>query len=132
MGKHYCLAGDFNARIGDKCDYIKYVDSIKTCTPIDNRANSYCELFIDFLKHVKLCTLNGKIIPELDLFRCHNRKGRSVVDYILTEHKNVNKCIKCKVYNINSILSEYVKTLNTISSSCKAFGLQQCMKLLNH
>ena len=50
-------------------------------------------------------------------FMCHNRKGRSVVDYILTEHKNVNKCIKCKVYNMTIILSEHVKILNTISSS---------------
>ena len=46
------LAGDFNARIGDKYDYIKYVDSIETHTPIDNRVNSYCETFIDFLKDV--------------------------------------------------------------------------------
>ena len=46
------LAGDFNARIGDKYDYIKYVDSIETHTPIDNRVNSYCETFIDFLKNV--------------------------------------------------------------------------------
>ena len=51
---------------------------------------------------------------------CHNRKGRPVVDYILTAHRNVNKCIKRKVYNINRILNKHVEILNTISSSYKA------------
>ena len=39
--------------------------------------------FLEFIKDVKMCIVNGGVIPEVDNFTCFNRNGCSIVDYIL-------------------------------------------------
>ena len=71
----FVLAGDFNARISSKDDFITYIDTIPKCTSIDKTTNAYCDVFFDFLKDMKLCTLNARITPEFDNFTCINTMG---------------------------------------------------------
>ena len=54
---------------------------------------------------MKLCTINGRITPEFDNFTCINTMGNSVIDYIITEHRNINRCLKCVVHTVNDIVS---------------------------
>ena len=96
----FVIAGDFNARIGLKQDYIEQVDSIQKRLGIDTLCNAHCDVFLEFLKDTKLCTLNGRVTPEFDNYTCLNTRGKSVVDYILTNHKNVSRCLKCAVHSM--------------------------------
>ena len=71
---------------------------------------------------MKLCTLNGRITPELDNFTCINTMGNSVIDYIITKHKSINRCLKCDVHTVTEIVSESEELKSVISSHCKAPG----------
>ena len=88
------LGGDFNARIGTRQDFIEQVDSVLKRNGRDKLVNSYCDTFLEFLMDIKMCTLNRRVTPQFDNFTCLNKRGKSVADNIITEHKNVNQCLK--------------------------------------
>ena len=113
----FILAGDFNARIGTRQDFIEQVDSISKRNGIDKSVNSYCDTFLEFLMDIKMCTLNGRVTPQFDNFTCLNKRGNSVVDYIITEHKNVNQCVKSVVYNVNDLIVSPARSGDTMDSS---------------
>ena len=77
-------------------------------------------MFIDFLKDMKMCTVNGRITPELDNFTCLNTMGNSVIDYIITEQRSINRCVKCVVHTVNDLVSSCEELKSMISSQCKA------------
>ena len=54
----FVLAGDFNARIGSKDDFITYIDTTPKRASIDKTTN--CDVFIDFLKEKKCAHLMAK------------------------------------------------------------------------
>ena len=88
----FILAGDLNARIGTRQDFIEQVNSISKRIGIDKSINSYCDTFLEFLMDIKMCILNGRVTPKFEDCTCLNKRGNSKVDYIITEHKNVNQC----------------------------------------
>ena len=47
---------------------------------IDDVKNPRGPVFIDFLKSVNYCLLNGRVSPDMDNFTCISHQGRSVVD----------------------------------------------------
>ena len=116
----FVLAGDFNARIGSKDYFITYIDTIPKRISIDKTTNAYCDVFIDFSKDMKLCTLNGRITPEFNNYICINTMGNSVINYIITEHRSINHCLKCLVHTVNDIVSGSEELKSLISSQCKA------------
>ena len=96
-------AGDFNARIGKKLDFIQDVDDVPNRNVIDHTCNKNGEAFIDFLLSNKLCVLNGRI-NGCDNFTYIKPNGRSVVDYFIS-------FIECLPY----FKHMYVKTCREIS-----------------
>ena len=48
------IFGDFNARLGEKSDYIHGIDEVPERRPIDTETNKQSELFLDFLTSMKL------------------------------------------------------------------------------
>ena len=112
------FAGDFNARIGNKLDYIDLIDNIPKRNHIDNTINSYCDSFVEFLKDSKLCLINGRITPEVDNFTCLKTNGQSVVDYLITQHNVISKFQQCKVISVNDVINQF-NLYNLISDQCK-------------
>ena len=113
------VAGDFNARIGNRLDFIEHMDLLKKRHVLDKTINSYCDSFLEFIKDIKMCIVNGRVTPEFDNYTCFNRNGCSIVDYIITDYDSLDKCKKCKVFSINEIINENNNLKSMISSSCK-------------
>ena len=89
----FCLyLGDINARCGNESDLVTLVDNshIGTRSCIDDVKNPRGPVFIDFLKSVNYCLLNGRVNPDMDNFTCISHKGRSVVDYMFVPHENLS------------------------------------------
>ena len=76
------ICGDFNARIGKEIDCANF-DKIPNRLVIDSNKNTYCEIFLEFLKDSKCCILNGRF--KKDNFTS-THWGNAVVDYIITPH----------------------------------------------
>ncbi len=79
---YFC--GDYNARSGNLTDVMEDIDiNLPSRISIDDVIHGHGEAMIDFLKHSKMCILNGRLSPENDNFTYLSDKGRSVVDYIV-------------------------------------------------
>ena len=114
------FCGDFNSRIGSCQDIIQNLDQeIPLLNNVDKCKNGYCDIFIDFLKDVKLCIINGRVSPEHNDYTYCNVKGLSVVDYIVTNHESLPLISKCQVHSIHSIIEKY-QLYDLLSNSCKA------------
>ena len=98
------ICGDFNARIGNTVDMISLDNTQLSRQVIDFTKNSYCDVFIDFLKDCNLCILNGRITQNLNDYTFFSSRRKSVVDYFLTPNENLRLCKSCKVTPISSIL----------------------------
>ena len=113
------ICGDFNARIGERCDYIEDVDELPPRIVLDKVVNNHGELFIDFLRDIKMCVLNGRFQSTKDDFTCISTRGKSVVDYFAVPHE----CLRfCKDIFVNSVHSEIdrLKLHGLLSSKCKS------------
>ena len=113
------LAGDFNARIGGRLDFIEYLDTINERCALDKTVNSYCDAFLEFIKDVKMCIVNGRVTPKYDNYTCVNRNGCSVVDYIITDYGSLERCKMCKVFPVNELMNENSELKLLLSNSCK-------------
>ena len=112
------LCGDLNARVGNRLDYICDVDILPDRTAIDHKVNNHGETFLEFLKDVKMCIINGRINPIDDNFTSVSTRGKSVVDYIVVPHE----CVKfCTNFNVKTVHEEIdrLKLHGQITSKCK-------------
>ena len=75
--------GDFNARIGNKNDYVERIDHVQPRIILDREINKHAEPFIEFLPSAKMCIINGRVTGKDD-FTYISPKGKSVVEYCLT------------------------------------------------
>ncbi|XP_051813220.1 uncharacterized protein LOC110949666 isoform X1 [Acanthochromis polyacanthus] len=91
------LCGDFNARISNLKDYID-TDEIPIRNALDLSSNKHGEAFIEFLKDAKCCVLNGRLNSDADNFTSASVRGKAVVDYIITPHKDIKSCLEINVY----------------------------------
>ena len=113
------LCGDLNARTGNLCDYIPEVEDIPPRKLVDTtRYNMYGEKLIEFVKDMKLCIINGRVSPENGNFTCVSTRGRSVVDYFLTEQCSLNTCAEFKVFNTLDLLNLFFLQ-DLVSTVCK-------------
>jgi len=85
------IAGDFNSKIGEMNDYLDG-DMIYNRKVIDKCKNSHGDSLIDFLRDSKLCVMNGRINNQNDDFTFVSTRGKSVIDYIITQHDNLDVC----------------------------------------
>ena len=97
-------AGDFNARIGSKNDYIVEIDNVTVMEVIDETTNKNGESFIDFSTDNKLAVLNGRL--GFNDFTCIRPQGRSVVDYCFTSHEGLQYVNNFYVKRVNDILND--------------------------
>ena len=102
------IMGDFNARIGDKLDYIHGVDNeIPHRVALDKYVNKHGEAFLEFLNESKCCTINGRINNDNDNFTFVDaRRGSSVVDYIVVPHDCLINVNYFKVHVGNQLCEE--------------------------
>ena len=63
--------------------------------------------------------MHGRITKHKDNFTCINRKGCSVVDYVIVPQQHMQMCESCSVYCANDLISS-LDIHDLLSSSCKA------------
>ena len=116
----FCLfMGDMNARCGNEADIVTIIDKdIPDRVSIDDTKNSRGTVFLDFLKSVNHCMLNGRITPDLDNFTCISHKGRSVVDYLFVGHESIS--------NINQF------SVLTVTDLCQSLNIQATRAMPDH
>ncbi|CAG2192164.1 unnamed protein product [Mytilus edulis] len=115
------LCGDFNARVGSKCDFI--VDDDNNYVPIfdtyqsdrqnllrnsyDTKINTRGKDLIDLCISHQLRFLNGRIIGDLfGKYTCYKPVGASVVDYAIMSESALNQVLYFKVYDFIPTLSD--------------------------
>lgn len=96
----FYLCGDFNARLGDRLDYIAGVDEIPDRDVIDLGRNAYGESFADFLVNINCCVLNGRNMRSND-FTSVSSRGLAVVDYCVVPYGSLDMftnsdCVRAK------------------------------------
>ncbi|VDI58181.1 Hypothetical predicted protein [Mytilus galloprovincialis] len=101
IGKLY-ICGDFNSRCGDAQDFMKGVDNVQIREIVDSVSNRNGDLLIEFLVDCNMCMVNGRIGSQD--FTHIKGTGKSVVDYVLTPHEQLNEVINFKKVNTMSDL----------------------------
>ena len=105
-----CLyLGDVNARCGRESDVVAVIDGnrLPDRRIIDETKNTRGPIFMDFLKSVNCCLLNGRVTPDLDNFTCISHKGRSVVDYMFVPYENIDNIEQFAVLPITELSSKF-------------------------
>ena len=93
--------GDFNARCGSlEADS----ESLPTRRVIDSVKNSQGETFVDFLRSVDMCVVNGR--KGRDMFTCVSNRGRSVVDYCVVGVENFDMIHDFRVTTMRESIDE--------------------------
>ncbi|XP_063415945.1 uncharacterized protein LOC134697591 [Mytilus trossulus] len=103
IGQMY-IVGDFNSRCSDISDFIEGVDDVTPREVIDYSSNTNGDLLIDFLVDCNLCMLNGR--KGKQDFTCISKRGKSVVDFIITTHENIHMCTDFDVKIMSDITNE--------------------------
>ena len=98
-------AGDLNARIGSKTDFIPDIDVVCTRHIIDEISNKHGESFLEFLTDNQMSVLNGRFKGSND-FTCIRTQGRSVVDYGFTTHEGFQYVNNFYVKRVKEILND--------------------------
>ena len=99
------ICGYFNSRCGDIVDFIEGIDDLDFRDVIDFNVNKYGHLLIDFLLNNNMCILNGRKSVFND-FTCITSAGRSVVDYCLVSHDDLNTFSDFKVCKVTDVINE--------------------------
>ena len=113
------MCGDFNSRIGKEQDFINNIDSVPMLRNIDTVKNVFGDTFLEFLKDLHLCIINGRVTPENHNFTCINSKGMSVVDYFVTFHDNLNSIKRCETHTMAETIAKF-DLFTILGERCKA------------
>ena len=84
------LCGDFNARIGKDNKVIEGFDDIIKRVVIDDVENPRGDVYVDLMRDMQFCTVNGKITPEYDNYTFLAYRGKYVIKSL---SPNLNKKI---------------------------------------
>ena len=105
------IMGDFNARVGNKTDFILDVDeSLPLRANIDDTVNRHGDSLMEFCIDSKYIIVNGRITPEKDNYTFVSSRGRSVVDYILTPQSDIHFFTESKVLLVSDIINTFSLT----------------------
>ncbi|CAC5421808.1 unnamed protein product [Mytilus coruscus] len=103
IGQMY-IDGDFNSRCSEISDFIEGVDDITPREVIDYNSNANRDSLIDILVDCNLCMLNGR--KGKQDFTCISKRGKLVVDFIITTHENIHMCTDFDVRIMSDITNE--------------------------
>ena len=99
-----CICGDLNSRCGNLQDISLVCDTdIPPRKILDVEQNLHGKQFIDLLRSLELCTLNGR---GKDNYTYISRLGCSVVDYCVVEIEEFNKFSDFSVTSMQDVISE--------------------------
>ena len=112
------IAGDLNARVGNRCDIIESLDDIRKRKSIDEVLNQHGHSLLEFMKESRLCILNGRFDPSKDGYTSISTKGTAVVDYLLSPIDNLKMFQTFEVDSCATIVQK-LKLGNLLSKQCK-------------
>ena len=86
-------------------DYIETVDiDIPPRIPIDLEVKGHGEALLEFCNETKMCVVNGRFNPDKDNFTSISTKGSAVVDYFLTNHRNLQNIENFEVITLSDVV----------------------------
>ena len=126
--KNTFIFGDFNARTKNECENIvcdKYdanlgIDSTIRELPLprnseDMKTNNRGKEFLDICRIQDLTIANGRTMGDLfGKYTCHQTRGSSVVDYLITHYKSIHNLIEFRVGEFQPLLSDHCPIKATI------------------
>ena len=71
---------------------------------LDEKCNTYCYQFIDFLVDCNFCMLNGRLFS--DNYTFISPLGKSVVDYVCVPHETLSSCSDFEVLNMSDLIKD--------------------------
>ena len=100
------MYGDFNARVGEKLDFIEGIDEVCRRFSIDKTKNKHGDALLEICTGLKMALINGRITPEKDDFTSFNRFGMSVIDYWITGYESVCTVETCEVIPVADYINK--------------------------
>ena len=100
------FVGDLNARTGDLKDHCNF-DKLPQRVNVDTAVNNHGRDLINFLLEGKCCILNGRL--GCSDFTVDKNTGRSVVDYCLARHGDLNMFKQFEVINCVDLIIDGAK-----------------------
>ena len=131
------IFGDFNARTKTVCENIAQdkmdetmgiQTSIEFTPPSRNSQdlkliNKRGQNFLDLCRTYDLTIANGRIIGDLHgKYTCHQKRGSSVVDYLVAPYRDLNNIQHFKIGEYTPLLSDHCPIMATIQ-------LNQCLQI---
>ena len=101
------MGGDYNARLGNKLDYIPSVDDLPTRIVVDTISNDQGVSLANFCIQTNTCVVNGRVCPLQDGFTSVSHRGKAVVDYFVTRHDDLKFVDDFKVLSLGDIIDEH-------------------------
>ena len=147
-GSNTFIFGDFNARTKNECENIahdKYdsdlgFDSKIIELPLSRNSedmkviNKRGNEFLDICRINDLTIANGRVMGDIfGKYTCHQVRGSSVVDYLITPHKSIHNLLEFRVGDIQLLLSDHcpiMATLNLNSALKRTQGEEVKMETL--
>ena len=99
------LCRDYNARVGNRKDYIETVGEIPGRVAIDNVVNDHDISLLNFLLHTKTCIVNETVNSLEDGFTSVSHRDKAVVDYFITTHEGLDNIEHFKVINFFDLIT---------------------------
>ena len=101
----FYVVGDLNSRCGEYSDYIEGVDDMIPREVIDFQNNRNGDALIDLLIECNMCIVNGRVGTQD--YTNISSIGKSVVDYLLVPHEQLQGITEFKVQTITDLINTY-------------------------
>ena len=99
------ICGDFNSRCGASPDNVEGVDTVPERHVVDEKNDSNGEYFLKFLMDSSCCMLSGRHNIGNN-FTCISTRGRSVIDYCIVQHDQIEHFSQMNVMTMNDLLQQ--------------------------
>ena len=96
---------------------------------MDKERNNIGEKLVEFVKDIKLALVNGRFSPDFDDFTSISGRGRSVVDYFITEQISLSNISNFCVHTVTNIPSQY-NLHSLMGSNSRSLSARTCNKCL--
>ena len=101
------LCGDFKVRTGSLVDTAAEDSDVLPRISLDKERNNTGEKLVEFVKDMNLALVNGRLPPDFDDFTSISSRGRSIVDYFITEQISLSNISNFCVHTVTNLLAQY-------------------------
>ena len=102
QARHY-LSQEISLHLYRQLILLLDFDDIPKRIPLDETHNDHGRSLLNVLIQTKMCILNGCINPLAEGYTSISHRGKSVVDYIIVPHHNIECVTNFKVLSISSL-----------------------------